>query len=92
MQFGSILKGTSKKTGEELLSLQLDNNTLFKLLEIIKEHGKKYLKDMKPEDIKTAQNLKAGDPKRIPRLTFYLFKPSDKAPDFIEYNVSMKVE
>ena len=78
-----------------MLQFELDNVSLSEFIDLIKEHGKRYLGDMNKEDIKAGQELKWDDPKRIPRLTFGVFEPkttNENVRKFVMFNISKKVD
>ena len=85
LSVGSIISMTSKK-GEDYKMITLDNLALSDFVELLQEHGKRYLAGKTEDEIKAGQ--KEGT---IPRIQVSMFEPGEKAPDLIFKNLAIKV-
>lgn len=67
--------------------ISLDSSELKDFVEYLTDFGTKYLKGLDKEQIR-----KATKAKDIPRINISLYRPSEKAPDFIKYNLAIKLD
>jgi hypothetical protein len=79
LNVGSILKGKDKK-GEEYEYMVFDNFNLKQLVDFLSEFGNTHLKGKDVTD------------KKLPKIRVGMYKPNEKAPDFIVKNLAIKLE